>query len=154
MKRVLVGLLATLGVLTLLLAGGAALTAWLLLPGQPELPERIVLALDLREGLDEAAADDPLGLLGLAGPTFTDVILGLDRAARDPRVKGLLAQLNGEGPGLAQTQELRTALAQFRAQGKFAYAYADSFGEFGPGTRGYYLATAFEQIHLQPIGSL
>src|SRR5687768_14175284 len=99
MKRVLVGLLATLGVLTLLLAGGAALTAWLLLPGQPELPERIVLALDLREGLDEAAADDPLGLLGLAGPTFTDVILGLDRAARDPRVKGLLAQLNGDGPG-------------------------------------------------------
>ena len=40
MKRVLVGLLATLGVLTLLLAGGAALTAWLLLPRQPELPER------------------------------------------------------------------------------------------------------------------
>jgi protease-4 len=155
MKRVLVGLLATVGVLTLLLAGGAALTAWLLLPGEPELPERIVLTLDLRDGLDEAAAEDPLGLLGLAGaPTFTDVVLGLDRAARDPRVKGLLAQLNGEGPGLAQTQELRTALAQFRAQGKFAYAYADSFGEFGPGTRGYYLATAFEQIHLQPIGSL
>src|SRR5688572_3619076 len=104
MRRVLVGLLATLGALTLLLAGGAALTAWLLLPGRLELPDRIVLTLDLREGLDEAAADDPLGLLGLAGaPTFTDVVLGLDRAARDPRVNGLLAQLSGEGPGLAQT---------------------------------------------------
>ncbi len=67
---------------------------------------------------------------------------------------GLLAQLSGEGPGLAQAQELRAAMARFREQGKFAYAYADSFGEFGPGTRGYYLATAFEQIHLQPIGAL
>ena len=53
-----------------------------------------------------------------------------------------------------RAQELRAAVARFREQGKFAYAYADSFGEFGPGTRGYYLATAFEQIHLQPIGAL
>ena len=114
-----------------------------------------MLTVDLREGLEEAAAEDPLSLLGFAAPpTLSEVVLALDRAGRDPRVKGLIAQLSGEGPGFAQTQELRTALAQFRAQGKFAYAYADSFGEFGPGTRGYYLATAFEQIHLQPIGSL
>jgi protease-4 len=155
MKRFLVGLLATLGLLTLLLAGGAAVAAWLLLPSRPELPERIVLTVDLRDGLEEAAAEDPLSLLGFAAsPTLSEVVLALDRAGRDPRVKGLIAQLSGEGPGFAQTQELRTALAQFRAQGKFAYAYADSFGEFGPGTRGYYLATAFEEIHLQPIGSL
>ncbi len=155
MKRFAVGLLAALGVMTLLLLGGGAAVVWLLLPGPPELPERVVLALDLREALDEAPLADPLDLLGLhTDPTFTDVILALDQAGRDPRVSGLVAQLSGEGPGLAQTQELRTALARFRAQGKFAYAYADSFGEFGPGTRGYYLATAFEQIHLQPIGSL
>jgi protease-4 len=155
MKRFLVGLLAAVGLLALLAAGGAGVAAWLLLPGKPALPERMVLLLDLRDGLDEAAASDPLDLLGLsAAPTFTDVILALDAAARDPRVQGLLARLGGEGPGLAQSEELRAAVAQFRAQGKFAYAYADSFGEFGPGTRGYYLATAFEQIHLQPIGSL
>jgi protease-4 len=114
-----------------------------------------VLTLDLRQGLDEVAATDPLAVFGLgAAPTLTEVILALDEAGRDPRVKGLVAQLSGEGPGFAQTQELRAALAEFRAQGKFAYGYADSFGEFGPGTRGYYLATAFEQIHLQPVGSL
>ncbi len=155
MKRFVVGLLALVGLLTLLLAAGGMAAVWLLLPGKPSLPGRIVLTLDLRDGLDEAPAQDPLDLLGLAAtPTFTDVILALDQAGRDPRVKGLVAQLSGEGPGFAQTQELRAALARFRAQGKFAYAYADSFGEFGPGTRGYYLATAFEQIHLQPIGSL
>jgi protease IV len=155
MKRFAVGLLALVGLLTLLLVGGGIAAVWLLLPGKPSLPERVVLTLDLRGGLDEAPAQDPFDLLGLTTtPTFTDVIVALDRAGRDPRVKGLIAQLSGEGPGFAQSQELRTALARFRAQGKFAYAYADSFGEFGPGTRGYYLATAFEQIHLQPIGSL
>ncbi len=155
MKRFAVGLLAVIGLLTLLLAAGGIAAVWLLLPGKPSLPGQIVLTLDLRDGLDEAPAQDPLDLLGLAAtPTFTDVILALDQAGRDPRVKGLVARLSGEGPGFAQTQELRAALARFRAQGKFAYAYADSFGEFGPGTRGYYLATAFEQIHLQPIGSL
>jgi protease-4 len=128
---------------------------WLLLPARPDLPGEIVLTLDLRQGLDEVAATDPLAVFGLgAVPTLTEVILALDEAGRDPRVKGLVAQLSGEGPGFAQTQELRAALAEFRAQGKFAYGYADSFGEFGPGTRGYYLATAFEQIHLQPVGSL
>jgi protease IV len=155
MRRFLVGFLATLGLLGLLLAGGVAVAVWLLLPAAPDLPERGVLVVDLREGLEEAAASDPLDLLGIAvRPTFTDVVLALDAAGRDPRVQGLVARLSGEGPGLAQSQELRAAVARFREQGKFAYAYADSFGEFGPGTRGYYLATAFEQIHLQPHGAL
>jgi protease-4 len=155
MKRFVVGLLATIGLLALLLAGGAMAAVWLLLPARPDLPGEIVLTLDLRQGLNEVAATDPLAVFGLgAAPTLTEVILALDEAGRDPRVKGLVAQLSGEGPGFAQTQELRAALAEFRAQGKFAYGYADSFGEFGPGTRGYYLATAFEQIHLQPVGSL
>ena len=155
MKRFLIGLLASVGLLALLVVGGAALAAWWLLPGQPALPERMVLLLDLREGLDEVAASDPLDLLGLAdAPTFTDVIMTLEAAERDPRVRGVLARLGGEGPGLAQSEELRAAVGRLRAQGKFAYAYADSFGEFGPGTRGYYLASAFEQIHLQPVGSL
>ena len=155
MKRFFVGFLAAVGLLALLLAGGGALAAWLLLPGAAELPERIVLVLDLREGVDEAPAADPLDLLGLStAPAFTDVVMTLDAAARDPRVNGLVGRLGGEGPGLAQSEELRTAIAAFRAQGKFAYAYADSFGEFGPGTRGYWLATAFEQIHLQPVGSV
>jgi protease IV len=155
MKRFFVGFLATIGLLALLAIVGGGLAAWLLLPGKPDLPERMVLTLDLRDGLDEAVASDPFDLLGLsAAPTFTDVILALDAAAHDPRVHGLLARVGGEGPGLAQSEELRAAVAQFREQGKFAYAYADSFGEFGPGTRGYYLATAFEQIHLQPNGSV
>src|SRR6187200_558650 len=139
-RRIALGVFAAIGVLTLLLAAGGAIAASLLLPRAPILPDRIVLTLDLREGVDEAPAQEPLDLLGLTTrPTFTGVIMALDQAGRDSRVKGLVAQLSGEGPGFAQSQELRAAVTRFRSQGKFAYAYADSFGEFGPGTRGYYL---------------
>src|SRR5439155_10305623 len=46
------------------------------------------------------------------------------------------------------------AIRDFRAKGKFAIVFTDSFGEFGPGTRPFYLATAFDEIWLQPLGSL
>ncbi len=53
---------------------------------------------------------------------------------------------------MAVAQELRDAVRRFRAGGKFAIAYADTFGELSSGNEGYYLATAFDEIELQPIG--
>ncbi len=154
--RILVGLLATVGALTLLLlAVGFAGFAWLLLPGPSELPERIVLTLDLREGLEEVSGTDPLATLAVGWqPSLGEVVLALDRASVDERVVGLLARLDGEGPGFAQLQELRDAVQRFRAQDKPAIAHADAFGEFSPGNGGYYLASAFERIELQPVGTL
>jgi protease-4 len=155
MRRFLVGFLATLGALALLLVAGGVATAWLMFPAPPQLPERIILTLDLREEIPEMQQAEPLSALGLQqGPTLIGLIMALDQAGRDPRVQGLIARLDDAGPGLAQTQELRAALARFRNQGKFAYAHADSFGEFGPGMLGYYLATAFDEIELQPLGAL
>lgn len=125
------------------------------LPEGPGLPERVVLTLDLRQGLEEVPPSDPLAFFRRADRlTLGETILTLDRAAEDERVAGLVARFDGGGPGLAQAQDLKAAIARFREQGKFAYAYADSFGEFGPGTRGYYLATACDEIYLQPLGAL
>jgi protease IV len=156
MRRFLVGLLATIGGLALLAIAGAALAVWFFLPaGPPELPERIVLDLDLREGLPEVPSGDPLSVLGLEQElTLSDAVLALDRAASDERVRGVVARLDGDAPGFAQAQELREAIGRLRAAGKFAIAFADSFGEFAPGTRGYYLAAAFEEVALQPLGAL
>jgi protease IV len=155
MRRVLLGILATIGAIALLLTGGLVAAGWLLLERAPRLPEQMILTLDLRDDIPEMPGGNPLSSLGLSqAPTLIELTMALEQAGRDPRVRGLVARLDEGGPGLAQAQELRTALAGFRGQGKFAYAHADSFGEFGPGTVGYYLATAFEEIHLQPIGGL
>jgi protease-4 len=155
MRRFLVGTLAAIGTLTLLVVVAGALVAWFWFPTAPELPGRIVLELDLRESLAEVPPSGPGDVLGLTRQsTLLDAVLALEQAARDERVRGLIARVGGDGPGLAQAQELRDAVARFRAAGKFAHAHADSFGEFGPGTRGYYLATAFDRIDLQPVGAV
>jgi len=43
---------------------------------------------------------------------------------------------------------------EFRASGKFAIAFAETFGEAGNGTQHYYLASAFDRIWLQPSGDV
>jgi protease-4 len=56
--------------------------------------------------------------------------------------------------GFGQLQELRDAVLAFRESGKAAVVFADTFGEFGPGNGGYYLATAFDEIAMQPSGDV
>ncbi len=154
-KRLLVGGLATLGAAVLVLLLVVAAAGWLFWPQPQPLPERIVLQLDLRAAFEDTPPPAPLAVLGLEPElSLPDAVLALEAAADDPTVAGLVASLSGEGPTLAQSQELRAAIARFRSRGKFALAHADSFGEFGPGTLGYYLASGFDEIHLQPLGAV
>lgn len=153
MRRFLVGLLATVGFFTLLLLAGLGFVVSRLLADGEPWPERIVLAADWRTGLGEGPAPPDLLDLELSPPpTVSEVVLALDVAAADPRVSGLLVRLSETAHGFAVAQELRDAVRRFRASGKFAIAHADSFGELSSGNEGYYLATAFEQIVLQPVG--
>ncbi|MFC7327768.1 signal peptide peptidase SppA [Marinactinospora rubrisoli] len=115
----------------------------------------LVLELDLTEGLSDETPGDPLGqIMAMRRHRIADVAEGLRRAARDPRVKALVARIGGQPLGFARVQELRAAVAAFRRSGKPTVAWSESFGEFGPGTVPYYLAGAFEEIVLQPSGTV
>lgn len=154
MKKVFIGALVALGALTLIvvvLGAGVALAS-LLTKGR--VPARTILEADLQEPLPEVIPDDPLARLQM-GRTMTvlDVVSALERASEDRRVVGLVARIGG-GLGLAKTQELRDAVLRFRSKGKWAMAWSDTFGEAGPGTGGYYLATAFDEIYVQPSGDI
>lgn len=142
------------GLLTLggLLLGAAVLAARL----RRWVPRRTILELDLERGVVERLPDHPAGrLLAADALVLRDVVDALHRAASDRRVVGLLCRLGESGIGLAQAQELRRAVTAFRAAHKPAVAYAESFGELGrAGTRDYYLATAFDEVYLQPVSPL
>ncbi len=114
-----------------------------------------LLELDLSAPLLEAPPQDPLGAaLARRRPLLRDLVDGLRLAAVDPDVAGLVVHVGGHVPTLAQVQELRTAVRRFSATGRPAVAWTESFGEFGPGTVPYYLATAFDQIWMQPSGDV
>jgi protease-4 len=125
-------------------------------PPAPEAPDGIVLRLDLRQELREGPATDGFtrAVLGETAPTLGQVIDAIDRAAEDPRVRGLVAVLDGDVFGPATAQELHAAIMRFRDSGRFTLAQASSFGETGPGDWPYYIATACEEILLQPVGIL
>jgi protease IV len=115
----------------------------------------LILELDLTEGVAEEPPADPLSaLVTMRRPRLADIIDGLRRAREDDRVRALVAKVGGRRLGLAQVQELRTAIGEFREAGKLTVAWAETFGDFSPGNVPYYLATAFERIWLQPSGDL
>jgi protease IV len=117
----------------------------------------LILELDLTEPLTESAPQDPVSAVVARRRVSMRVILdGLRRAFADPRVRALVVKLGGpRSPlGLARAQELRDAVRQFRAHDKLTVAWAETFGEFSHGTVAYYVATAFEQIWVQPSGDV
>ncbi|MGZ4479743.1 MAG: signal peptide peptidase SppA [Nocardioidaceae bacterium] len=116
---------------------------------------RLLLELDLARGLAEAPPVSPLPA-GPArrSPTLRAVVDGLARAADDARVVGLVAHVGHRHPSLAQSSELRQAVEAFRAAGKATVCWSESYGEMGPGNVGYHLASAFEQVWVQPTGDV
>ena len=153
MFRFIKGLFALIGLITVLLAAGGGYLAYRFLEREEPAPETIVLELDLDQPLAEYVPDDPLaGALFARTESLRDMVDSLDRARSDPRVKGVVARLGGDRIGTGKVQELRAAIQRFRDSGRFAYAFAETFGELGPGDRAYYLASAFDRIWLQPVG--
>lgn len=153
--RFLLRFFATIGLIVfLLVAAGIGFFLWAR-TGGPRIADNTLLAVDMSQAFPDAPPDGGLThLLFPARPSLLDVLGALDRAGNDPHVKGLVARLGDDDMGFAQVQELRDAILAFRAKGKRAVAYADSFGEFGSGTRSYYLASSFDEIWLQPYGLL
>jgi protease-4 len=154
MRRFFVGLAIAVGVVAVIV-GGLTLAVSHFKGKTAQLPDNIVLTIDLTGGLvDSAESNATSRLLFGQKTTLRDFIDALERAGDDPRVKALYIQLSDDSLALAKTQQVRDAIAAFRAKGKFAIAFADTFGEGAPGTRPYYLATACDEIWLQPLGEV
>ncbi len=153
MRRFIVGLLATVGTLTLLAIGGAVAFVWNGPLASKALPSSLVLSIDLRSVPSETVSTGVLrGGLWRGSRDITETLQLLWRAADDPRVVGLYVEIGDETAGLARVQELRQAITRFRAKGKFAVGFAESLGGGGDHFADYYLATALDQIWLQPSG--
>ena len=152
-RRLITGLLAGVGCLTLAFFSIAIIAAVTAMRGE-QLPDQVILELDLHGGLIESAPEDVVGsILNRSRLSVHDVVDALKRAESDERVTGLIARVTADLE-LAQAEELRDAVTSFRASGKPAIVFSETFGESGPGRGGYYFATAFEEIDLQPSGDL
>ncbi len=117
-----------------------------------ELPNNMVLYMELDGELSdlpkEMSIADPFSNHTKTLKSFIDAI---ERAKTDKRVKGIYARLKTGRYQITHIQELRAAIKDFRRSGKFAYIYSSSYSN---GLGGYYLATSFDKIWMQPMGSV
>lgn len=109
------------------------------------MPGNMVLALDLRKSLEDSTPNK--FTLGGKSLSIMDIVLGLDAAERDSRVKGVFVRIGG-GLSIAKAEEISAALKRFRASGKFVIAHAQGFD--GAGLGDYLAATSADQIWMQP----
>ncbi len=152
MLKSIVLFLAILGALSLI---GLVIVMAVVIGAKGKVPSKTILEADFEQTFLENAPETPSAQLLLSEKqTLRDVVDAIDRGSNDDRVVGMIARVGAAPIGMAQTQELRDAVQRFRAHKKFAVAYSETFGEFGPGNGAYYLATAFDHIYLQPSGDV
>ena len=118
---------------------------------QTKLPGELVLTMDLRKGLPDKRPSNPFADQRSVG-SLIDAVTALAQAESDDRVKGAFIRVGGGGMSSADAQELRDALKAFRAKGKFVVAHAQAFYSTGMGD--YFLATAADEIWLQPVSEM
>jgi protease IV len=122
----------------------------------PEVADGSYLVFDLSTNITDAPP--PIELGDLSGgrsdvQQMRSITRALRHAAADTKIRGVLLLGNlsptGLGTGYAALREVRAALADFRASGKPVIAYLDYAT-----TRDYYLASAANQVVIDPYGEI
>lgn len=76
-----------------------------------------------------------------------DVLYAIGKAKDDDRIKGIFIDAESAAGGFATSTAIRDQLQDFRASGKFIYAYSKSYGQ-----NEYYLASTANKVFLNPLG--
>lgn len=120
------------------------------------IQDKSVLHLRIRGKIVEKHRPLDFDVLSAPGLFETEKTLGLydlskaiDLAKKDKRFSGLYLEIREFDAGWATVTALQRRIAEFAESGKWVYAYAERLDE-----KGYYLATAANQIIMQPSGDV
>lgn len=148
----LLGLFLFGGVVTFIFVGiiGAAAA---LGKQQPVMPDSAVLTMDMSTVMlmEQTQEMDPLTMLKGNGMEISSLgiysaIRAINIAAADPAVKFIYLKPDRVMGGMAQIEELRTALKHFRESGKAVVSYIEN-----PTNAGYYLASVSDKIYMTSL---
>ena len=115
---------------------------------QPVMPRTAVLSLDFSKIAvsEQTTETDPISQLQGNNMTVIgiwDAIQAIDAAAADPAIKYMYMRPDMVSDGIAEIEELRTAIDGFRRSGKAVISYMET-----PSTPGYYLASASDKVYM------
>lgn len=112
-----------------------------------------VMMLDLSGLLQERAIENPfeklLGDDNYSTYGLDDILASIKKAKEHENIKGIYIQANHLSTSFASLQEIRNALIDFKASGKFIVAYGDFY------TQGlYYISSVADKVMLNPKGRI
>ena len=120
------------------------------------ISENSILVLKTNVQIPDRSDPNPFAGLDILNMTITpatglnDILNNLEKAAADPKIKGILID-NGIMPsGWATMEEIRNGLKKFKESGKFVIAYSDYALE----QQGYYLSSAADRIFINPSSTV
>ena len=141
------------GIIVTFIMGGIIGAASMLGKKQAVMPESAVLTMDMSTILitEQTREADPLTALQGNGMEISslgiyDAIHAINTAAADPAVKFIYMKPDAVMGGMAQIEELRTALVHFRESGKAIVSYIEN-----PTNAGYYLASVSDKIYMTSL---
>ncbi len=111
-----------------------------------------VLELQLQRPINDYVGnsdEDPFAGLFQQNQGLDEILHAIEVAKEDDDITGISLNNNFILAGLAQTQAIRKALAAFKEEGKFVYAYGDFYTQ-----KDYYLASIADSVYLNSVGVL
>lgn len=122
-------------------------------PKKEHTGAKAVLTIDLSQPIPEIKTENPLAALGGSGqysnPALYDVVRLIRHAKTDSSVKGIYIKSGMSANGMGTSDELRNALLDFKAAGKFIYAYADVITQ-----NAYHIANVADKVYCNPKGGV
>lgn len=134
------------------LAIGSIISSSLVEDDKVVVKENSVLVLKLEDAVKDFApkSSDPFEqILGLEEDKIglNTIINAIDNAKYDDQILGISIESLMIRAGMAQTQEIRDKLFEFKESGKFITAYADVYAQ-----KNYYLSSVADSLYVNPEG--
>jgi len=149
-KKIFLWVAGVLVVLSVVFVLGIALLLASFGDNEPDIRDNSVLVLKIEGALPDYVPEDPFArFIGRDDRSLMNLLTQIRKAKNDRRIGALLLEIDITMLGWGKADEIRDAIADFRASGKPAYAYL----EYGT-NKEYYLATACDRIYVAPIGDL
>lgn len=152
----MLGMVLTIFLAILLLVGliGVVATA---AGSQPVtyVSENSVLHIEFNEEIRDRSSNNPLEnfdfntfqakeVLGL-----NDIKESLDKAKTDEKIRGIYLNVSSLKTGMANLEEIRNLLIDFKKSGKFIISYSEGYSQGA-----YYLSTVADKVYLNPVGEI
>lgn len=117
---------------------------------RPSIQDNSVLALRISGSMPDYVPDDPFRrIFGGQPQSLSSLLVQFRKAKVDKRITAVMLDIDMSEAGWAKSEEVRSAIEDFRSTGKPVYAYMETGLN-----KDYYIATACDKIFVPPPGEL